>query len=173
MLLPVLALLFAQWLTDVRRGAICLAGAIALSALVLAQLASSPEYDRRADGLDIPRSFSPLVAALDERGLDRVFADYWVAYRLDFETHERLVAAEALLPTLSIQGGRVLPRVPTRPNDNHYARYDTRVRTSANPGYVLLAGTSEDAGARPLLERAGYRRQVVGGFAIYAQEARS
>jgi 4-amino-4-deoxy-L-arabinose transferase-like glycosyltransferase len=173
LLLPVLVLLLAQGLTDVGRGALCLAGAIALSALVLVQLASSPEYDRRADGLNIPRSFSPLVAALDRRGLDRVFADYWVAYRLDFETHERVIAAEALLPTLSVRGGRVLPRVPTRPNDNRHAAYDTEVRRADNPGYVLLAGTVEDARARPLLESAGYVRESVGGFAIYEQNGRS
>jgi hypothetical protein len=172
LLLPVLVLLLAQGLRDVWRGALCLAGAIALSALVLVQLASSPEYDRRADGLNIPRSFSPLVAALDRRGLDRVFAGFWVAYRLDFETHERVIAAEALLPTLAVRRGRVLPRVPTRPNDNHYAPYDTKVRSAANPGYVLLAGTVEDARARPLLERAGYVRDSVGGFAVYEHTGR-
>ena len=170
LLLPVLVLLLAQGLTSLGRGAVCLMGATALSVLVLVQLASSPEYDRRADGLDIPRTFSPLVAALDERRLDRVFADYWVAYRLDFQTHERVVAAEATLASLSLQSnGRVLPRPPNGPDESRYAPYDAEVRRAANPAYVLLAGTAEDARARPLLERAGYARDVVGGFAIYEQ----
>jgi hypothetical protein len=174
LLLPVVALLLAQGLRSVGPAAACLAGATALSALVLVQLASSPQFDRRADGLFIPRAFSPLITALDKRGLDRVFAGYWVAYRLDFETHERVIAAEARLPTLSVQtNGRVLPRRPRGPYDSRYAAYDTEVRDAANPGYVLLAGTVEDERARPLLEKAGYTRDFVGGFAIYERLATS
>ena len=173
-LLPVLVLLIAQSLRNVGRGAMCLAGAVALSALALVQLASSPEYDKRADGLYIPRAFSPLIAALDDRRLDRVFADYWVAYRLDFETRERVVAAEAHLSTLSVASdGRVLPPAPNGPRESRYALYDTEVRSAANPGYVLIADAPEDAHARPLLERSGYVREVVAGFAIYEQRLRS
>lgn len=166
-LLPVLVLLLAQWLTRARRGAVAVAAGVALSAFVLAHLASSPEYDRRADGLDVPRHFAPLVSELERRRLGRVFAGYWVAYRIDFETHERIVAAEALLPTLAIRGGRVVPRVPTRFNDNRHPEYDSAVRVDPSAGVVLLEDAPEDARARPLLERAGYTRDVIGGFAVY------
>jgi hypothetical protein len=172
-LLPVLVLLLAQAVTSVTRGALAVAAAIGLSALVLSQLASSPEYVRRADGLDIPRDFGPVIAELDRRGLDRVFSSYWIAYRLDFETRERIIAAETLLATIAAHGDRVTPRVPTRPNDNRYRPYDTAVRNSANPGWVLLDGTPDDARARPLLQATGYARTVVGGFAVYEPPRRS
>lgn len=40
-----------------------------------------------------PEPVTPLVAALDDLGADHVFADYWVAYRLTWETGGRIVAS--------------------------------------------------------------------------------
>ena len=171
MLLPVAVLLLAQPFTTLRRGALAIVAAVALTALVLMQIASSPEYDRRADGQHIPRDFGRLVVELDRLGLDRVFSSYWIAYRLDFETRERIIAAEALLRTLAVRGGRVAPRVPTRPNDNRYKPYDTVVRAAPRPGYVLLQGTADEARARPLLEANGYVRRVFDRFVVYEPPA--
>jgi hypothetical protein len=39
-----------------------------------------------------PEPVAALVAALDDLGADRVHADYWVAYRLAWETDGRIVA---------------------------------------------------------------------------------
>jgi hypothetical protein len=167
MLLPVVVLLVAQPLTTLPRGALAVAGAVVCSILVLLQVASSPEYERRADGQHIPRDFAPLVAELDRRGLSHLYTNYWIAYRLDFETHERIVAAEALLPTLALRSGRVVPRLPVRPDDNRYKPYDTEVRARDRPGYVLLRDSEDDARARPLLEADGYVRKVLGRFVIY------
>jgi 4-amino-4-deoxy-L-arabinose transferase-like glycosyltransferase len=167
LLVPVLVLLFAQGLTTVRRGALAVAAAAALSAFVMVRLSSSAEYDRRADGLFVPSDFKPLIAALERREIDRVFSSYWIAYRLNFETRERLIASEYLLGTLSARGGRVLPRLPTRPNDNRHRPYDTAVRAAPNPAWVLLPGTGDDVDARQLLLRTGYIRSLVEGFALY------
>ena len=41
-----------------------------------------------------PRNIGPLIATLDRLGLDRVYATYWVAYRIDFDTRERIIAAQ-------------------------------------------------------------------------------
>lgn len=169
LLLPVLVLLLAQALTTLRRGALALAAASATSLFVLLHVASSNEYERRADGLFIPSDFTPLIAGLDRRGIDRVFTGYWIAYRLNFESRERLIAAEASLHRLSVDDGRVVPQVPTRPDDNRHRPYDTTVRSSPNPAWVLLPGTADDTRARPLLERTGYVRSLVGGFAVYEQ----
>ena len=49
---------------------------------------------RNVSGPSAPRSLSPLVAELDRLGIDRVFTNYWLAYRLDFDTNERIVAVE-------------------------------------------------------------------------------
>ena len=173
LLLPVLALLLAQALTTVRRGALAIAAAVTVSLIVLLRLAGSSEYQHRADGLFIPSNFKPLIAELDRRGIDRVFSTYWIAYRLDFETNERLIAAESLLHTLHLDDGRVVPQMPTRPNDNRHRAYDTTVRSSANPAWVLLPETADETRARPLFERTGYARSVVSGFVIYEQSGRA
>jgi hypothetical protein len=39
-----------------------------------------------------PRPTGPLVRALDRAGIDHVYADYWVAYRLTWESHGRITA---------------------------------------------------------------------------------
>jgi 4-amino-4-deoxy-L-arabinose transferase-like glycosyltransferase len=167
LLIPVAVLLLAQPLTTVRRGALALAAAVAISSFVLLRLASSSEYEQRADGLFVPSDFKPLIAELDRRRINRVFSSYWIAYRLDFETRERLIAAESMLDTLYVDDGAIVPQVPKRPDDIRYAPYDSTVRNARNPAWVLLPGTPDETRNRPLLERAGYIRSLVGGFAVY------
>ena len=126
----------------------------------------------RADGLFVPADFDPVIAELERRGLEHVFASYWPAYRIAFETDERLVAAEAHIPSIGIAHGRVVPRVPRRDDESRHRAYDTVVRADPNAGYVLLRDAPEDVAARPLLERAGYVRSVVDGFAVYGPGTR-
>src|SRR5207248_2448575 len=42
----------------------------------------------------LPRDLGPLVRTLDQLGVKRLYADYWLAYRIDYETGERIVAAD-------------------------------------------------------------------------------
>jgi hypothetical protein len=44
----------------------------------------------------VPASLHGVELALEQRGIDRVWANYWVAYRLTFETGDRVVAAPTL-----------------------------------------------------------------------------
>lgn len=76
-----------------------------------------------------PEPVTELVRTLDAVGADRVFADYWVAYRLTFETDERIVAT----PLQVVRDRRI----------------DQAVRKSEAPVYVVVAGTC----GRPLRER--------------------
>jgi hypothetical protein len=181
-LLPVLALLVAQACATVPRAAVAVAASVTLSAFVLWHLTTTPEFVERADGLFVPRDFRPLIAELETRGPRRLFAGYWIAYRTDFESRERIVAAEATLRTLARRNGRLLPVVPRKKDENRHAEFDTVVRTDPDPGFVFLRDTPamhveslrtragyelETARARVVLERAGYERTVVGPFAIY------
>ena len=143
-LLPVLALVFAMGLTTVPRAAVAVLGGAALSAFVLWHLTSSPAFVERADGLFVPPDFDPLIAELDRQGIDRVFASYWVAYRLDFETSERILAAETTMSTVAERQGRVLPSVLTgKPDENRHAAYDAIVRADPDAGFVLLRDEPE------------------------------
>jgi hypothetical protein len=182
-LLPVLALLVAQACATLVRASALVAAAVVLSTLVLWHLSSSPVFVERADGLFVPRDFAPLVAYLETHGPRRVFAGYWIAYRTDFESRERLVAAETNLRAVSIRDGRVIPRAPREADDSRHAEYYAEVRADPDAGFVLLREKPrgarpsslrtrteyelEDARTRALLERAGYERTAVGDFAIY------
>jgi len=171
-LLPVIALLVAQALTTVRRAAVAIGASAVLSGVVLWHLTTAPAFVERADGLFVPADFDPVIAELDRRDLVHVFASYWPAYRIDFETDERIVAAEAHIPSVGIVRGRVLPRLPLRHDESRHRAYDTAVRADPNAGYVLLRDAPEEVVARPVLERAGYVRTVVDGFAVYGPVAR-
>ena len=63
-----------------------------------------------------PQAVAPLVRALDNVPADRVFADYWVAYRLTWETEGRIVAT---------------PLAPVRDD-----RIDDEVRSADRPVFV-------------------------------------
>jgi hypothetical protein len=79
-----------------------------------------------------PRPVAPLVATLDRLGVDRAFADYWVAYRLSWETEDRIVAT----PLQFVR----------EPGD------DGEVRRSARPAYVVGRGSCLDAQLQERLE---------------------
>jgi hypothetical protein len=166
-LLPVLALLFGQALTSVRRAAVAVAAGVALSTVALWHLTATPGYFARVERQFVPRDFGPLVVELETHGPRHVFASYWLAYRLDFESRERIVAAEATLAEVATQGARVLPPRPRRPDESRHPAYDTVVRADPHAAYVLLRRAPEERRMRPLLERAGYVRSELDGFTIY------
>ena len=185
-LLPVLALLVAQGCATALRAAAVVAGSVVLSALVLWHLSASPAFVERADGLFVPRDFDPLVSQLETHGPTRVFAGYWIAYRTDFESRERVVAAEATLKTSARRGGRVLPSAPRTSDENRHRGYDADVRADPKAGFVFLRATArslssplrtrigyevESGRLRSLLESAGYERTVVGDFVVYRRRS--
>jgi hypothetical protein len=182
-LLPVLALLIAQACATVPRAVAAVAGAAALSAVVLWHLTTVPAFLERADGLFVPSDFRPLIADLEAHGPRHLFAGYWIAYRTDFESRERITAAEARPQTIArLRDGRLAPPVPRTSDENRHVAYDTLVRSDPNAGFVFLLDTAdvraemlrarvgyeiESPRIRSLLEGAGYARSVVDRFAIY------
>ena len=69
------------------------------------------------------------MAELDRLGVDRVFTNYWLAYRLDFDTNERIVAVENGFDTLVVRrDGDV---IPTHDPVVHLA---APTRTACEPG---------------------------------------
>src|SRR4029453_5591445 len=184
-LLPVLALLIAQACATLPRATAAVAASVVLSSLVLWHLTSTPAFVERADGLFVPRDYRPLVAYLETHGPRRLFAGYWIAYRTDFESRERITAAEATLKTIARRrGGRLVPRVPRKSDENRHGDSGPVGPAAPHAGLVFLRDT-RDVGAeslrtrvgyeieyprvRSLLERAGYARTVVDRFAIYRQ----
>src|SRR5262249_33245445 len=83
---PVLTLLVAQPGSTRARAAIVLAVCCALSIVTLARMQTYFE-DTEPVPPTAPRDLGPLVSTLDRLGLDHVYADFWLAYRLDFDTN--------------------------------------------------------------------------------------
>ena len=162
---PTLVLLVSVVLTSWRRAAEAMALVTALTAFGLARMNHSPLFAARADGMFVPADFGPLIAELDRLSVNRVFADYWVAYRLDFETDERIVAAESPQERYARIGGKVDVL-----NSDHvrYPPYVDEVSGSPRPGHVVLSGSVDESRVNErLLRAAGYLRSQAGGFTIW------
>jgi hypothetical protein len=162
---PVLVLLASLWVTTWRRAAAGLSVAILLTAFGIHRMSESPYFAERADGMFVPADFKPLIAELDRLGVDHVYADYWVAYRLDFETDEQIVAAESPQERYARVGNRVV----VLDNDHvRYRPYVDQVAESPRPAHVVITGSPDSANMdERLLRAAGYRRTAAGDFTIW------
>ena len=82
---PVLVLLVAQLATTYWRATAVVAVALVVS---IATLHRMETYFRTvpAQPPAAPRDLGPLISTLDRLGLDRVYADFWLAYALTFDT---------------------------------------------------------------------------------------
>ena len=168
---PALAILLAAPATTLPRAALVLAVAGALTAGVLTRWIEWT--DRNTAATDVMRvNLAPALVALDQLRVDRVFADYWIAYRITFDTHERVIASEADLASLAATGpDRVLPLDPRRSSHHRHPAYDDAVRASARHAYVLVRGRPNTAADRALLERHGYALTRNGPYDILVSPA--
>jgi 4-amino-4-deoxy-L-arabinose transferase-like glycosyltransferase len=162
MVVPALAVLFAAPATTLPRAALVLAVAAALTAGVLERWIDF--NDRRVAATErVTVDIVPAIAALDGMGVDRLYADYWLAYRITFDTRERVIASQADLLSLEPERpGRVLPLVPHHYSDHRHPEYDTAVREADRHAYLLLRGESATAADRELLEEHGYQLTRIG-----------
>jgi 4-amino-4-deoxy-L-arabinose transferase-like glycosyltransferase len=156
---PVLVLLVAQLMTTWGRAAVVLAAAAALSVVFLHRMETLPPD---LNGVTEARGLAPLVSVLDRLGLHRVYAEYWASYVLDFDTRERIVAAENKFTSVRFVDGR-----PVLPDDPfvRYPRYQDEVK-AAPDGFVFFRGNSIPI--LPALVRHGYRAYPVGQYVVYA-----
>lgn len=142
---PVPVLLLATLLRRHRVAAGALAVAVAWTAFYLVRL----EDQGRFRYVGQPADIGPLIALLEGEGQDRVFADYWIAYRLDFESGERIIATST---------GFVRNQ-----------EYDELVKADPSPAYVYVEGSPQDDAALLRLEPRGYRRVTSGGWTAYVR----
>ena len=126
---------------------LALASLLAVSVAGLTRLERQGLYRPLADGARLPNDLDPLLDALEREHADRVLANYWIAYRITFESDRRLVATST---------GFV--------RDQHD---DRLVRSSAAPARVFVAGSPVERAQRRVLTLRGYRRVVAGEFAVF------
>lgn len=142
---PIASLLIAMMLRRPAVAGAALAVAVAWTAFYLVRL----EDQGRFRYLGQPANIGPLIALLEREGQDRVFADYWIAYRLDFESGERIIATST---------GFVRNQ-----------EYDELVKAAPSPAYVYVEGSPQDDAARARLEPRGYRRLTSAGWTAYVR----
>ncbi len=163
-LVPVLILAAASLATTVPRAAAILLAAALLSSVGLVRWLDWNNAPARANSLnDQVVALGPTIAALDRAGIDRAYATYAIAYRLTFDTRERIVVSEGDLTHLTVEGpGRVLPPVPTDYTTHHHPAYDRAVRAAHRLAYIFVRGETYEAHDVALLEANGFRRADVG-----------
>jgi hypothetical protein len=95
----------------------------------------------------------PLVHALNMEHRHHLFTDYWIGYRLSFETRERIIAAP-------IVGAM------------RYTPYYTEVAGSADPVYLFVDGSKHDRQLAAELHQLGitYTHLTPGGFSVYVPD---
>ena len=172
-LMPVLTLLLCSWISRPIQ-ALWVMGAV----LVLLGATFSDLHRSEADGHAkagclapggyAPRDMGPLIDTLDKLDLRRVYADYWTAYRIDFETRGHIVAAEARSGALAIRpGGAVIPNPDDASLHPRHPQYDAIVAGAYKPAWVIDRDLEGGAVDIQMFKVAGYRSKQVGAFTIY------
>lgn len=165
-LAPCLALIVGQAGSTLRRASAVLA-LVLVASIVGLRGAEQSRAAHTLPGPVTPRSLTPLVESLDRLGIRRVFANYWLAYRLDFDTNERIVAVENGFDSLAASNGDVLP--PRDPGVK-WRHYEDAVRSGPR-GFVFFKGYEPQPGVLSVLARNGYERRAVDGFVVYYRPA--
>jgi 4-amino-4-deoxy-L-arabinose transferase-like glycosyltransferase len=164
MLLPALVLLAATVMTTVPRAAIVLAVAALVSAVSLARWIDWRDARGAVDRFN-PGEVNvwPAVRALEQAGVDHAFAHYSIAYRMMFDSRERLIVSEADLTNLStVAPGRVLPPVPTDYTMHRRPAFDRAVRSAPRFAYVFVRGEPGQARDVRLLRSQGFTEKRLG-----------
>jgi hypothetical protein len=141
--LPLVALALANAAGRRAALAVLLACCLAVTLIGLRALEgnTTPYFSSRR----VPTSFVSLERALAEHGTTRLWSNYWVAYRLTFETHERVIAAAVV--------------------NDRYPPFARDVASADPPAaHVFLTGTRDDVAFRAglLARRIGYRLYQAG-----------
>jgi Dolichyl-phosphate-mannose-protein mannosyltransferase len=166
LVMPVFALLIAYAMKNLWRTAAILGIAVALSVGGMVELQRHHVAAFRTEGTAMPSSIGPVLQTLRQNDIHYAFASYWVAWRITFESNEKIIAAKASYGHPSVVDGRVQPGDP--PNDRGFwPGYYARVDTHRQIAQVFVVGGTVEPTIRPFLLRAGYTRIVNGKFAIW------
>lgn len=161
-LTPVIALLVAQLGRRLPAAIALAAAALAISAVSIQRMDDDAKAFHPHGIPVVPRDLRGLVGILDRARISYVYADYWIAYRLDFDSHERLVATELDPDHSRIRNGAV----QRRDAEARSAAYAREVDASRRHAFVFFR-RSTGLGLPRQLAELGYRRVLTGEFAVY------
>ncbi len=98
----------------------------------------------------LPLSFDGLMDFMRGKNLDAAYADYWIAYRLTFESQENITAT-------------VYP--PWQ--KNRHVEYNKIVDAAANPAYILMETQQEFNNVLGRMGIDDFKTEPLGNFLIY------
>ena len=169
---PVLVLLLAYTATSWRRIAAIAVATLALACGGIAEMQHHNLTAQYADGAAVPGNFGPLLRALQRRGINRVYANYWVANRITFESGERIIAATvAGKQPYVVRAGRVVPTATGPGSEGRYPKFDRMVAASRDAAHVFVASGKHEPKVAPLLIAHHYRDFRAGGFEVFQAPA--
>jgi len=172
-IVPVLVLLAAGLVRGLVAAGVLLTLAASVSAVTLSRMndwfKGSPHpttQERWLGARDqdqlVPRNLSGLLASLRRLHVRYLYTDYWLAYRLDFDSKERVTAVENDLTGMTLRGGKA---VPTK-LESRYAPYARAVATAPH-SFLFYEKLAPSAAVIPVLSRYGYRRHDLGSFVLF------
>lgn len=178
-LLPVLVVALCAWISAPLQGLWAMGAAVLLLSGAFSDFKAN-EASLQAvpfcpvDVSTLPRNFGPVIGALDRLGISRVYANYWIAYRIDFASDEKIIAAEGRPNALSVSpAGGVVPKPDDPSLRPRWPEYGKLVSRLAAPAWVIAKshdGPNIDFWA---FTQAHYRSEDVGQFTIYYRGAAS
>jgi len=146
---PVPALLLGALL--VRAGPAGAGLALAVAATISAAGLMQLEDQGRYSPLRVQADLGPVLETLERHDVRHVLANYWIAYRITFESEERVIASPS--------------------GFWRYKPYRDAVAADPRPGRVFLEGSALERQERSALVRRGYERLRVDGFVVYVPDA--
>jgi hypothetical protein len=167
-LTPVIALLLTAWIRTTRQAVVTSVAILTLLAGAGLQLWKADSGSRSSGAVTLPRSFAPLYAELDRLHLRRLYATYWIANRITYETGERIVASEMRPSALrSAPNGALVP-LPHDPTVfRRHPEYQAIVSRDPWPSFVVVKGFDPSSTEFDEFTHSGYRSAFVGPFSIY------
>ena len=146
---PFLCLLLARLVGSRRAAAVLLAAALVVTGLGLWRLQTVSEASGPPHLVGMLDSLDEVVSVLDHEGIHAVHADYWIAYRLTFETDERIIASPS--------AGAL-----------RYPPYGDAVRNADQAAWIVTSGSSQEQAMRDRLDElgVGYRVVPAGEFSV-------
>jgi hypothetical protein len=152
LLVPVAVILLCAHLTTVRRQVIALGIALVLATTMLSTIGHANDSAALKEGH--PADVTPLIAALHARHIRTLYANYWIAYPITFESGQSILA--------------------TSTGDMRDTSLEHAVDRSSPSTYVVernsIAETRLDRDLRRL--QVHYERATIGRFVIYTLHRR-
>jgi hypothetical protein len=152
---PVLALVLVTAGGTPRRSGAIACGLAALTAVGIGVLDRDQAAVVEVEGVAMPSDMTQLLRELQRHRVRHAYADYWVSWRIVFETDERTIA---------------VPRGPARrgspPEEGRYPPFYRRVAASADVAYVFLRDGDRRLVEEPRLLASGYLLVEAAEFAV-------